>query len=309
MHQIILHHYAQSPYSEKVRLGLGLKHLPWHSVTIPPIMPKPDLMPLTGGYRKTPVLQIGADIYCDTELIMRALERGQPTPSFYAGSDAGTCGLLAWSIERSTFAPAVALAFAAIGDMIPAAFIEDREKFSGRRIDVAQLRAGRALFVDQLRPQFDWLSRMLADGRPYLLGDAPTLVDFAAYHPIWFMRSLLGADGAAAVPGVASLLPWADRIAAIGHGQKTDLSAATALEIARDAQPEAVPPGRHDVSETRKPGDHVSVIPDDTGRDPVRGILVAASAQEIILAREESALGRLHIHFPRAGFVVGDEPG
>lgn len=305
MHPIILHHYAQSPYSEKIRLGLGLKQLPWHSVTIPPIMPKPDLMPLTGGYRKTPVLQIGADIYCDTELIMRELERRQPTPSLYAASDAGTCGLLAWSIERSTFAPAVSLAFAAIGDMIPVAFIEDREKFSGRRIDVAQLRANRALFVDQLRPQLDWLSRMLADGRPYLLGASPTLVDFAAYHPIWFMRSLLGPDGAAAVPGVAPLLPWADRIAANGHGQKTDLPSAAALEIARDAEPEAVPSGQHDVSETRKPGDRINVTPDDTGRDPVSGILVAASAQEIILARDEPALGRLHVHFPRVGFVIG----
>ncbi|MGB8840827.1 MAG: glutathione S-transferase, partial [Aliidongia sp.] len=296
--------YAHSPFSEKIRLGLGLKNLPWQSVTLPPIMPKPDLMPLTGGYRKTPVLQIGADIYCDTELIMRVLERQQPTPSFHAGSDPGTCGLLAWSIERSIFAPAVALAFAAIGDMIPAAFIEDREKFSGRRIDVARLRADRPLFVDQLRPQLDWLSKMLADGRPYLLGSAPTSVDLAAYHPIWFMRSLLGADAAAAIPGVALLLPWADRIAAIGHGRKTDLSSASGLEIARDAEPEAVPPDTHDASEERLPGARISVTPDDTGRDPVSGILVAASAQEIILAREEPALGRVHVHFPRAGFVI-----
>jgi glutathione S-transferase len=62
MADIILHHYDISPYSEKVRLGLGLKGLAWASVELPVIMPKPDLTPLTGGYRKTPVLQIGADI-------------------------------------------------------------------------------------------------------------------------------------------------------------------------------------------------------------------------------------------------------
>src|SRR5271165_1090127 len=62
MTDIILHHYETSPYSEKVRLGLGLKGLAWASVEIPVIMPKPDLTALTGGYRKTPVLQIGADI-------------------------------------------------------------------------------------------------------------------------------------------------------------------------------------------------------------------------------------------------------
>src|SRR5215472_5984710 len=83
MADIILHHYETYPYSEKVRLGLGLKGLAWGSVEIPVIMPKPHLTALTGGYRKTPVLQIGADIYCDSQLIMRELERRHPTPSFY----------------------------------------------------------------------------------------------------------------------------------------------------------------------------------------------------------------------------------
>jgi len=78
MTDIILHHYEISPYSEKVRLGLGLKGLAWGSVEIPVIMPKPDLTALTGGYRKTPVLQIGADIYCDSQLIMRELEAAAP---------------------------------------------------------------------------------------------------------------------------------------------------------------------------------------------------------------------------------------
>src|SRR5215470_10128128 len=83
MTDIILHHYDISPYSEKVRTGLGLKGLAWASVELPVIMPKPNLTALTGGYRKTPVLQIGADIYCDSQLIMRELERRYPTPSFY----------------------------------------------------------------------------------------------------------------------------------------------------------------------------------------------------------------------------------
>jgi len=75
MNELILHHYPQSPFAEKARLMLGLKGLSWHSVLIPPVMPKPDLIALTGGYRRTPVLQVGADIYCDTALIARRLER------------------------------------------------------------------------------------------------------------------------------------------------------------------------------------------------------------------------------------------
>jgi hypothetical protein len=46
-----------SPFSEKVRLVLGYKQLAWKSVIVPAIMPKPDVVALTGGYRKTPFLQ------------------------------------------------------------------------------------------------------------------------------------------------------------------------------------------------------------------------------------------------------------
>ena len=35
MAEIILHHYPLSPYSEKIRLALGLKSVPWKSVEIP----------------------------------------------------------------------------------------------------------------------------------------------------------------------------------------------------------------------------------------------------------------------------------
>ena len=83
MNELILHHYPMSPFAEKARLMLGYKRLPWRSVTIPPVMPKPDVVALTGGYRKTPILQIGADVYCDTALIARVLEARQPVPTLY----------------------------------------------------------------------------------------------------------------------------------------------------------------------------------------------------------------------------------
>ncbi len=79
MPDIILHQYATSPFSEKIRLVLGAKGLTWNAVEIPPILPKPDLLALTGGYRRTPVMQIGADIYCDTALICDVLDRLAPS--------------------------------------------------------------------------------------------------------------------------------------------------------------------------------------------------------------------------------------
>jgi len=74
MSQIILHHYDISPFSEKVRRVLAFKDIAWRAVEQPMMAPKPELTPLTGGYRRIPVMQIGADVYCDTALIIRRLE-------------------------------------------------------------------------------------------------------------------------------------------------------------------------------------------------------------------------------------------
>ena len=107
MTDFILHHYDLSPFAEKVRIGLGLKQAAWKSVDIPIIMPKPDLMPLTGGYRKTPVMQVGADIYCDTQLIMLELERRLPSPPFLPKGREGEARAITMWIDRNMFAPAV----------------------------------------------------------------------------------------------------------------------------------------------------------------------------------------------------------
>src|ERR1700743_2148157 len=97
MPELILHHYAMSPFSEKIRLIFGLKKLAWRSVDIPPVMPKPDVVALTGGYRKTPVLQGGADIYCDTALIARVLEARQGEPTLYPADAPLAVPLAQWA--------------------------------------------------------------------------------------------------------------------------------------------------------------------------------------------------------------------
>src|SRR5262249_42602927 len=183
MTDIILHHYDTSPYAEKVRTGLGFKGLAWASVELPVIMPKPNLTALTGGYRKTPVLQIGADICCDSQLIMRELARRHPTPSFYPSRQRPR-HVLAWSAEKPAFSPAVSIAFARSPDTLPEGFLEDRAKFSGRNIDPIAMMAAVPNLLDQLRAHFDWLDQTLADGRSFLQGPAAGLADLAAYHPV-----------------------------------------------------------------------------------------------------------------------------
>jgi len=302
MTDIILHHYDTSPYSEKVRLGFGLKGLAWSSVELPVIMPKPNLTALTGGYRKTPVLQIGADIYCDSQLIMRELERRYPTPSFYPAGH-GAADALAWWAEKTTFSPAAGILFAKKPELLPEGFLEDRAKFSGRNIDPAAMKAAVPNLLDQLRAHFDWLNQMLTDGRSFLQGSVPSLSDLAAYHPVWFLQQNFG-PLAAPLDGFPRLLSWAERVAAIGHGRRSPMNPEQALDVARAATStaSATPDPQDPVG--RKPGQTVTVTPDDTGRDPVVGELIASCVHEIVIRRSDSTIGEVCVHFPRAGFVV-----
>ena len=88
--------------------------------------------------------------------------------------------------------------------------------------------------LDQLRAHFDWLDQTLADGRSFLQGPAASLADLAAYHPVWYLRQNFG-SAAPPLDGFPRLLTWAERIAAIGHGSRSQMSAQQALDVARDA--------------------------------------------------------------------------
>ncbi|MGF1453877.1 MAG: glutathione S-transferase family protein [Alphaproteobacteria bacterium] len=300
---IILHHYDTSPFSEKIRLILGLKGVAWASVKIPHMMPKPDLMPLTGGYRKTPVLQIGADIFCDSAMIARELERRVPTPTLFPGGNRG----LMWSVGKWTDGPvfqaSVAIIFGSLADQIPEDFIRDRQDFAGQRFDLEAMRRAVPAMRDQWRAAMGWVEAQLQDGRPFLVGEQAGLGDISCYMNVWFIRN--------AFPPAAVILDefplvkaWADRVAGFGHGTSEALSSADALEIARAADPAT--PRRADPYDPNglEPGDAVAVAPDDTGRVPVHGTIVALSAQHIAIERTDPRAGRLVVHFPRSGFHI-----
>jgi glutathione S-transferase len=116
--QVVLHHFDESPFSEKIRLIFGLKKITWSSVRMSRIMPRPDLMPLTGGYRRTPVMQIGADIYCDTQRIIRELEYRFPQPSLFPSRNEGIGWASAMWTDRSFFQNTVTLVFGSLGDLV-----------------------------------------------------------------------------------------------------------------------------------------------------------------------------------------------
>jgi glutathione S-transferase len=293
--ELILHHYDTSPFSEKPRLLFGLLGLSWRSVIQPTIMPKPDLTPLTGGYRRIPVMQIGADVYCDTQVILAeiAARAGKPL-------DAAGWAINLWA-DRLFFQATVPIIFGEIE--VPRAFIEDREKLSGRPFDSAAMKAAGLPMRGQWRAQAAWIDQALA-GSDYLAGAAPGLADLAAYMNVWFLAGAVPKTAEALMEGLDRLKAWRGRIRAIGHGTRAEMTPADALAVAKASEP--APYADHDPNDPLglSPGAAVRVMADDYGRDPIDGTLVAANPGRVVLARDDPALGRLHLHFPRAGYLV-----
>jgi glutathione S-transferase len=298
MAELILHHYDISPFAEKIRLIMGLKGLSWRSVQIPIVMPKPDLTALTGGYRLTPVLQIGADVYCDTKVIARRLEEQQPLPTLYpSGYTAIERSLSFWGETLFTDIVAVGAAL----EIFPADFVEDRAKMVPGGFDVGMAKLIMPSKFDDIRAKLDLIERQLSDGRSYLLGDAPCLADLSVYHPIWALRTIPNAE--VFLDGVERIPQWMARIAELGHGQRSEMESSEAIEIARRATAQTKPGVAPGDPNARRPGDRVQVFPEAYGRDPVAGDLIFSDAHQIAIRRHDDRVGDVVVHFPHEGYV------
>jgi glutathione S-transferase len=301
VNDLILHHYDFSNFAEKARLMLGFKGLAWRGVEIPPILPKPKLVPLTGGYRRTPVLQEGADVWCDTRLIARELERRVPEPTFFPGATAGAAEAIAWWAEHQFMRPTALYVSGVNAEHMPEGLHEDRARLHG--LPTPSIEAVRKAAIRNLhlvRPQIKWIADMLADGRRYLLGDVPCIADFATYHVVWFFRGRHIDCRHELVP-YPRLIAWRDRMAAIGHGGRTDITADEALAVARNATP-AVPRPSSPQEDDPAPGERARVRPADNARDWVEGEVTFIDAHEIALLCSNPEVGDIAVHFPRLGY-------
>ena len=316
MPDLILHHYPSSPFSEKIRLALGYKKLAWKSVIVPAIMPKPDVLALTGGYRKTPFLQVGADIYCDSALICDVLEHVQAEPPLYPPHLKGVSRVFAQWADTTLFWAAMAYnlqpkgashVFAKAPPEAAKAFGEDRKAMSSNMV---RLRPG-----DATSAYRSYLRRIahMAEEHDFLFGTEPCVADFAAYHGLWYTRVQvpLLADILNATPAVGE---WMDRMAAIGHGAIDKFSSADAITVAKAAEP--MPASQKLLIDSAFQDDHgialgtrVTVTAEAFGPEPTEGELIAATRTHYTLQREDPRVGSVHVHFPRIGYVLRKAEG
>ena len=304
MDELVLHHYPTSPFSEKVRLVLGMKGMRWRSVMVPVMLPKPDVVALTGGYRRTPFMQIGADIYCDSALMCRVIDRIAPEPPLYPESTHGLAAIVAqwadqsffWTAVPFTMQPAgVAHLFAGMPPEAVKAFGADRAAMSPgfRRAPLHDLAAH---FHDYLGR----LEHLLADDRPFLLGALPSIADFSAAQSIWFVRR--APPVAAHLEGYRRIDVWYARVTAFGHGTSEKMTSAEAIALAR--QTASFAPCGVDADAGLAAGTTVGVTPADYAHDEVVGKLVGLDTSEAVVERVDERAGTVHVHFPRVGFHV-----
>ena len=303
MSELILHHYAGSPFSEKMRLVLGYKNLAWQSVTVPVILPKPDVLALTGGYRRTPFLQIGADIYCDTALMCQVIEALHPAPTLYPKAAGGAAQILAqwadsdlfWVAIPYTMQPAGAAAiFAGMPPEMLQAFGADRAAMTAG-MKRPSTRDAAAVLTGYL----SYLEQMLAEGRGYLLGEVPSIADFAAVQSVWYIRRAPPVAGI--LEPFAQLASWFERVTAFGHGTSSKLASGDAIDLAAASTPrdaEVMPGLGFDA------GQQLIVTPTDYASDPVAGELVGLTQDRVTLRRTDERAGTVHVHFPRSGYAL-----
>jgi glutathione S-transferase len=305
--QLILHHYPSSPFSEKIRALFGFKGLRWTSVVIPVIMPKPDVVALTGGYRKTPFLQIGSDIYCDSALIADVVERLAPTPTLHPPESAGLTRIVAQWADSALFGAVIGHIFqpagvqSLFGHLPPEqlkAFMADRAALSGGGSPgMSQPEATGAL-----RLYLQQLDARLEDGRPWLFGQAASLADFSAYHPLWFLMQVKAVSGI--LDEHPRLKTWINRVQAFSHGASTELPGADAVTLAAQSQPAALADEPFLEFQGIPKGTRVKVSATDYGKDPVEGELVLSRPNELAIRRTDARAGEVVVHFPRLGFQV-----
>lgn len=300
---LILHHYNSSPFSQKIRSILGYCDLSWNSVLSPPMPPRPNLDPLTGGYRKIPVMQIGADLFCDTRIITTELATLTNRPTL----DRAHCGV---DIQNFVDEVDLRIFFASAGSAPPLralgtllksfgplqtlAFIKDRINMV-QMSKVAMPSGAKAQSI--LIPHYKMLDAMLAE-HTFLFGDELTIADFSAYHVTW-LANLTGANPLG--KSSANTLSWYRRITDLGDGNRAELDPQQALTIARDNTPRALPKNS---KKHKNIGQQLNIAPSDYGRDAVIGKLVASTEQRWIIARETTEFGKLHVHFPKQGFEI-----
>ena len=296
---LILHHYDISPFSQKAQKMMGLKGLAWQSVEMPMIAPKPDVEQLTGGYRGTPVLQIGADVFIDNWMVARAIDQSAPDgPPINARGPLVDAALYAWG-ER-LFIPLLHSALATYKSRWDADFLADRKQVFPD-VDFDTLEMGDPDRRSQLRAYLGAVQAQLEVSGSYLGGVQADSWDIHVWGMVWMIYSALP-DLVPIVEAFPALVAWYQRVEALGIGAREDATMEVAWDAIKSGQKRRLPdtPAEEPLSEWLGQAVHVSAGSADRGS--VAGRLLAVDHEQAVLAVESLPGLEAQVWFPRFGY-------
>lgn len=298
---IILHQYDISPFSQKAQKMLGLKGLAWQSVEMPMIAPKPHVEALTGGYRGTPVMQIGGDVYVDNWMIAEALDHVSPeAPHINARGPLSDGAIYAWG-ER-LFTPLLHSALAAYKDQWDADFLADRKRVFPE-VDFDALEVHDTERLSQIRAYLGAINAELNQREGFLGGERADSWDIHAWGLVWMIKSALP-EVSQFVDCFPALMQWYERMTQIGTGTREDAEIDVAWRALKLSEKRTLPPSELDEPLNEWLGRSVRVLPDSADRGGSQGRLAAVGHEQAVLVVEPLPGIEAQVWFPRFGYHI-----
>ncbi|THU80803.1 hypothetical protein K435DRAFT_767813 [Dendrothele bispora CBS 962.96] len=322
---IVIYRYDMSPYANRLDSVLFLKKIPHQRVTVSPIMPRPEILdPFGLNYRRIPILGIGKDLYCDTNLISAVVERRFPGSADGFGTifppkrngGASDSGIIrAFSrlmVENLFFLCGVMVPW----DVLPEAFVNDRSTWMGQKIDASAFIASRGSALSTIKAYLSQLEEQLEkSGGDWLFDtEKPSLADVSVGFLLQWIKSEAPAKPLFESENLPRTLAWFERYEAyldqLKKSQETPkvISAdeATAALAASDFESlDIVGFNKTDAAHLGlSEGDMITVTPVDTGMTcPTTGKLVGFNMEEVVVEVKGNA-GVFRAHFPKIGYKL-----
>lgn len=296
---LILHQYDTSPFSQKAQKMMGLKELSWQSVEMPMIAPKPDVEALTGGYRGTPVLQIGRDVFIDNWMIARALDEFDASgPAINAQGGLREAALYAWG-ER-LFTPLLHAALAAYQSEWDADFLADRKRVFPD-VDFDTLDVSDPDRRSQVRAYLGTVEAQLGLDQDFLGGAQADSCDIHVWGMVWMIHSALPA----LMPIVETfprLTDWYERVSALGTGDREDVKIDVAWQSLKDGPARPLPDTPDQEPLAPWVGEVVDIAAGSADRGSASGRLLAVDHEQVVLGVEPISGEAAQVWFPRFGY-------
>lgn len=182
---------------------MRLKQIPYYFVTVPSMMPRPIFTKLFNlTYRKIPVLTIGHSVYCDTSLILEALEAQFPASAGYQSlyprditgrsNQALIRGLASFWTDKPLFRVTTGLI---PGSVWRTSFGQDRAKLIGHKLDADKLEKKLPENLSKLDTQLSLFEDLFREADDEWLFNTPypSAADIAVWYQLnWGMDIAAG---------------------------------------------------------------------------------------------------------------------